>query len=381
MSLSAEQYKRYSRQFILREVGVEGQEKLLRARVLIVGAGGLGSPQALYLAAAGVGTIGIVDSDSVELSNLPRQVLYGTRDVGSGKAETAARRLRELNEDVTIEPYGVRLSSENAIGIIRKYDYVLDGTDNFAARYLINDAAVLLGKVDVYGGISRFEAQVSVFGAPGGPCYRCLFPSPPDPGEVPSCAEAGVMGVLPGIVGLCQANEVLKLILGIGKPLVGRLLLFDALEASWREVRLPRNPLCPLCGKERRIKELVDYEEFCGSGLETALPVEGVTPVELKELLRGEPGRVALVDVRERDEYKICRLEGSILLPLSSLEERWRELEAYRDRTLVFYCHRGIRSRVAIERLTRLGFQAEMKNLEGGIDAWSLFVDPGLPRY
>ncbi len=380
LSLDRDEVVRYSRHLIMPEVGMEGQLKLKSGKVLVIGAGGLGSPLSLYLAAAGVGTIGLVDFDKVELTNLQRQILHSTDSVGKSKLDSARERLSALNPEVNIRSYDVRLNSENALDIIRDYDIVVDGTDNFPTRYLANDACVLLGKPNVYGSIFRFEGQASVFGIPNGPCYRCLYPEPPPPGLVPSCAEGGVLGVLPGIIGVIQATEAVKLLLGIGEPLVGRLLLYDALRMSFRELKLLKDPACPICGPDRSLHELIDYEQFCGVAPrpDTAIP-NGceIEPRELKELLdRHLP--IRLVDVREPHEWQICRLSGAILIPLGELPSRTGELSAAED--LVVYCLSGARSGRAVELLKGKGFP-RVRNLRGGIRAWADQVDPSMPRY
>lgn len=366
---SPEEIRRYSRHIVMAEVGWEGQRRLRDARVLVIGAGGLGSPIGLYLAAAGVGTIGIVDDDVVDETNLQRQVLYGTEDVGRHKLEAAAERLHGVNPHVEVIPHPVRLTSENALEIFGDYDIVVDGSDNFPTRYLSNDACVLLGKPNVYGSILRFEGQVSVFGAPGGPCYRCLFREPPPPGLVPSCAEGGVLGVLPGIVGSMQALETIKLILGKGEPLIGRLLLFDALASRWRELKLRRNPDCPVCGDHPTITHLIDYEEFCG--LKPRRGEAAIPEIDVAELLarldRGED--VAILDVREEREWEIVNLSeyGARLIPMAQVAERMDELD--RERDLVVHCHSGARSARVVEQLRSAGF-SRVYNLRGGIKAW-----------
>ena len=380
MRLDAMEIARYSRHLIMPEVGMEGQKKLKAASVLCIGTGGLGSPLGLYLAAAGVGRIGLVDFDVVDFSNLQRQVLFGTSDVGRPKLHAARDRLQDVNPHVAIETHEARLTSENALDILRSYDIVVDGTDNFPTRYLVNDACVLLGKPNVYGSIFRFEGQASVFWAGKGPCYRCLYPEPPPPGLVPSCAEGGVLGILPGIVGTIQATEAIKLLLGTGTPLLGRLLLFDALEMSFRELKLRRDPLCPLCGANPTIRSLVDYEEFCGvsAPADPALATDWqVSPRDLRGRLdRGE--RVVLLDVRTPQEHAICSLDGSIHIPMDEIPSRVHELDS-RDE-LVVYCKVGGRSARVLEFLRGAGFH-RAKNLRGGIDAWAREVDPSIPRY
>jgi molybdopterin/thiamine biosynthesis adenylyltransferase/rhodanese-related sulfurtransferase/molybdopterin converting factor small subunit len=378
--LSKEEILRYSRHLIMPEVGMEGQLKLKQAKVLLVGSGGLGAPLALYLAAAGVGRLGLVDFDRVDFTNLQRQVLYGTSDVGQPKLEAARRRLADLNPEIQIDGYETKLTKENALEILRPYDIVVDGTDNFPTRYLVNDASVLLGKPNVYGSIFRFEGQASVFGMPDGPCYRCLYPEPPPPGLVPSCAEGGVLGVLPGIIGSLQAMEVLKLILGTGDSLSGRLLLFDALEMSFRELKLHKNPECPLCGEHRTITGLIDYYEFCGVRGEEAPPpdveVPEMTPTELRDRLgRGES--IFVLDVREPHEYEICNLGGH-LIPLGDLPKRVQEVEA--SDNVVVHCRSGVRSARAVDFLRKAGY-SRVWNLKGGILAWSDEVDPSVPKY
>jgi len=374
---------RYARHFVLPQVGPEGQRVLADARVLLVGVGGLGSPVALYLAAAGVGTLGVVDADLVDLSNLQRQVLHGISHLGQFKVESARDRIWELNPNVKVVPHQLRLTAANALEILEGYDLVVDGSDNFPTRYLVNDACILLGKPYVYGAVDRWAGQASVFGVEGGPCYRCLFRDPPPPGLVPSCAEAGVLGVLPGIMGSIQAAEVIKLILGVGVPLVGRLLIFDALDLSFREVRLRPNPHCPVCGEEPTLEELVDYDLFCGVDPEafpsSRTPVSQMTPLELKANL-GDSPRPFLLDVREPYEWEIGNLAGSgaHLIPFGELSGRLDELP--KEGPLVVYCHVGVRSALVVENLMAQGFE-EVFNLKGGYLAWVNEVDPDLPRY
>src|SRR5881628_1506314 len=351
--LSHEEILRYSRHLILPDVGLEGQRKLKAARVLLVGAGGLGSPAALYLAAAGVGTIGLVDFDVVDKTNLQRQIIHGTSTVGRPKLESAQQRIRDLNPNVQVEPFETRLTSGNALDIIREFDIVADGTDNFPTRYLVNDACVLLGKPNVYGSIFRFEGQASVFYAKEGPCYRCLYAEPPPPGLVPSCAEGGVLGVLPGIIGSIQAMETIKLILGAGEPLIGRLLLFDALKLQFRELRLEKDPACPLCGAHPTVTSLIDYEAFCGIGAEPAYDGAEITAPELREEWARNPA-LLVVDVREPHEAEIARIPGARLIPLSELPERLHELDGHAE--LVTHCHHGLRSLKALEILKAAGF-------------------------
>ena len=380
VTLSNEEILRYSRHLIMPEVGMEGQLKLKRARVLLVGTGGLGAPLGLYLAAAGVGTLGIVDFDKVDFTNLQRQIAFGTSDVGRPKIEAAAERLGNLNPEIQIKSHETQLTSENALEIFRDYDIIVDGTDNFPTRYLVNDACVLLGKPNVYGSIFRFEGQASIFGYPDGPCYRCLYPEPPPPGLVPSCAEGGVLGVLPGIIGSIQAMETLKLILKTGDPLVGRLLLFDALGMKFRELKLRKNPDCPVCGTKPSITKLIDYAEFCGiRGEEAPAPqtsVPEITPRELKARLdRGDD--LYILDVREPHEYQICNIGGH-LIPLGDLSRRVNELDSARE--IVAHCRSGKRSAEAAEFLRKAGFK-KIWNLKGGILAWSDEVDSSVPKY
>ena len=388
ITLTPEELRRYNRHLILPEVGLEGQKKLKAASVLLVGAGGLGSPLALYLAAAGVGRLGLVDFDVVDETNLQRQVLHGTKDVGRPKLESARDRILDINPHVQVDLYETRLTSENALDIIKEYDLVADGTDNFPTRYLVNDACVLAGKPNVYASIFRFEGQVSVFGTPDGPCYRCLYPEPPPPGLVPSCAEGGVLGVLPGLVGTIQATEVIKMILGIGTPLIGRLLLVDALHMQFRTLKVRKNPECPICGEHRTIHELIDYEQFCGlpsrNGEAAAQQaaegeVPEITVHELKARLeRGD--RPVILDVRKPHEVQIASIEHDLLIPVDELPERLSELEPYRDREIVVYCRSGARSARATKLLREAGFR-DVKNLKGGILAWSQEIDPSIPQY
>jgi molybdopterin/thiamine biosynthesis adenylyltransferase/rhodanese-related sulfurtransferase len=380
VKLSREEIQRYSRHLIMPEVGMEGQLKLKRARVLTIGTGGLGAPLGLYLAAAGVGHLGLVDFDVVDASNLQRQVTFTTADVGKPKSEAAKARLSALNPAIEIVSYETRLTSENALDLFRDYDIIVDGTDNFPTRFLVNDACVLLGKPNVYGSIFRFEGQATVFGYPGGPCYRCLYPEPPPPGLVPSCAEGGVLGVLPGIVGSIQAMETIKLILGTGEPLVGRLLLFDALAMRFRELKLKKNPDCPLCGKNRTITKLIDYEEFCGiRGEEAPAMTDGIQEITATELkARQDRGdKLFILDVREPHEYQICNLNGK-LIPLGELPRRVNELDSSVE--MVVHCRSGKRSADAIHFLQTAGFK-KLWNLKGGVLAWSDEVDPRMPKY
>ncbi|HUI85161.1 MAG TPA: molybdopterin-synthase adenylyltransferase MoeB [Candidatus Binatia bacterium] len=392
-TLSKEEILRYSRHLILPEVGMEGQLRLKQARVLCVGAGGLGSPLALYLAAAGVGTLGIVDFDIVDLTNLQRQIIHATDDVGRKKLDSAAESVAAINPHVNVRRFETRLSSTNALEIIGQFDIVVDGTDNFATRYLVNDACVLAGKPNVYGSVFRFEGQASVFAAKQGPCYRCLYPEPPPPGVVPSCAEGGVLGILPGLVGLIQATEAIKLILGSGEPLIGRLLLVDALSMRFRELRVRKNPECPVCGEHPTVTKLIDYEQFCGvrghatpadattvsggvPGQPATAMIPDMTPEELKQRLdAGED--LFVLDVREPHEYQICNLGGH-LIPLNDLPKRVGELDASRE--IVVHCKMGGRSAKAVDFLKQAGF-TRVHNLAGGINAWSERVDPSVPKY
>ena len=375
--LSHPEILRYSRHLILPEVGPEGQRRLKAARILLVGAGGLGSPAALYLAAAGVGTIGLVDFDVVDATNLQRQIVHGTSTVGTSKLESARARLKDLNPHVHIEGFETRFTSQNALEIARDFDMVLDGTDNFPTRYLVNDVCVLLGKPNVYGSIFRFEGQASVFHAAKGPCYRCLYREPPPPGLVPSCAEGGVFGVLPGIIGSLQALEAIKLAVGAGESLIGRLLLFDALRLKFRELRLKKDPQCPICGPNRTIHELIDYEAFCGVGAETAYPGLEITAEALVREMKENPN-LELIDVREAHEWEICNIEGAQLIPLSELPSRLNEIDGHKD--IVLHCHHGSRSMRALEVLKAAGF-SRVRNLMGGIDAWAANNDPEMARY
>jgi molybdopterin/thiamine biosynthesis adenylyltransferase/rhodanese-related sulfurtransferase len=376
MRLSVEELQRYSRHLIMPEVTSEGQNRLKAARVLCIGAGGLGSPAALYLAAAGVGTLGIVDFDDVDLSNLQRQILHGTKDIGRAKLDSARDRLHDINPQIEIELHKCRFSSENASQLVARYDVVVDGSDNFPTRYLSNDVCVFAHKSNVYGSVFRFEGQTTVF-APhlGGPCYRCLFPEPPPPESVPNCAQAGVLGVLPGIIGMLQAIETLKLILGIGEPLVGRLLHFDALKVKFRELNLRRDPQCPVCGENPTIFSPIDYEQFCGVRDEGGIPE--MSPHELKRRMdSGES--FELIDVREPFEYEIARIDGAKLIPLGEISGRLDELSG--EQPIVVHCHSGKRSAQAVRLLQQKGF-TKAYNLEGGIDAWSDQIDPAVPKY
>ena len=378
-SLSNDEVLRYSRHLIMPEVGMEGQLKLKAAKVLCIGAGGLGSPLALYLAAAGVGTLGVVDFDVVDYTNLQRQVIHTTADVGRKKLDSAAEKVKAINPFIQLRPFETKLTSENALELFRDFDIIVDGTDNFPTRYLVNDACVLTGKPNVYGSIFRFEGQVSVFATKDGPCYRCLYPEPPPPGLVPSCAEGGVLGILPGLVGVMQATEAIKLILGKGEPLIGRLLLVDALGMRFRELKLRKNPDCPACGQHPTVTKLIDYNEFCGIRGEekpVASNVPEIQPEELKAKLdAGED--IFILDVREPHEYQICNLDG-YLIPLGELPQRAHELDSSRE--IVAHCRSGVRSAKAVTFLQQAGFR-KVKNLAGGILAWSDKVDPSVPKY
>ncbi len=379
--LRPEQFARYRRHLSLPNFGLEGQQKLLESKVLLIGAGGLGCPLALYLSAAGVGHLGLVDDDVVDASNLQRQVLYSTADVGRPKVEVARERILALNPDVDVQLYPVRLDSTNAMKIFEPYDVIVDGTDNFPTRYLSNDACVLLGKPNVYGSIFRFEGQATVFDSRTGPCYRCLYPSPPPPGAAPSCEEGGVLGVLPGIIAMLQATETVKLLAGIGSSLVGRLLLYDALSLEFSEFKLRKDPKCPVCGEKPTVTELIDYVGFCGlPAREGEAPVvRGVSAFEVQvRRKRGED--FLLLDVRDRDEYDRARLEGSTLIPVGELGDRLDEIAEHRSGPVVVHCHHGPRSRRACELLIENGF-TQVEEMAGGIEAWSLTVDPDVPRY
>ncbi|MBI2915406.1 MAG: molybdopterin-synthase adenylyltransferase MoeB [Elusimicrobia bacterium] len=383
MPLTNEQIQRYSRHLIMPEVGVDGQEKLLQAKILLIGAGGLGSPLGLYLSAAGVGTLGIVDFDVVDFSNLQRQIIHRTEDVGRLKVDSAKERISGINPETTVNAYPTKLSSDNILDILKMYDLVIDGTDNFPTRYLVNDACVFAKKPLIYGSIFRFDGQVSVFKTPEGPCYRCLYPEPPPPGMVPSCAEGGVLGILPGIIGVMQATEAIKIILGKGESLVGRLLLFNAMEMRFREVKIKRDPDCPVCGDHPTVRELIDYDQFCGlgRGQESASetgPMEEVTVQELKNILDASGKKVTVLDVREPEEYSIVHLADSKLIPLSALPTRVNELDTADE--IYVHCKMGGRSARAVKILKGFGFK-KVKNVQGGIDAWAREIDPTLPRY
>ena len=378
-TLSTEEYARYSRHLILPEVGLEGQRKLKAARVLMIGTGGLGSPLGLYLAAAGIGTIGLVDFDVVDESNLQRQIIHGTKDVGRPKIESAKDRLNDINPNVKIEAHETKLTSENALEFFRDFDVIVDGTDNFQTRYLVNDASVLTGKPNVYGSIFRFEGQATVFDATRGACYRCLYPEPPPPGLVPSCAEGGVLGVLPGIVGTIQANETIKVILGTEGILLNRLLLFDAWKMRFRELKLKKNPDCPLCSTNPTIKELIDYEEFCGLNLPTNAPVlEEITATKLNEMIKNDP-EIQIIDVREPHEFEIAKIPNTKLIPLAQVVARAKEID--QSRTAIIHCKAGGRSAKAIAALQENGYKGKLLNLKGGITTWSDEVDANVPKY
>jgi adenylyltransferase/sulfurtransferase len=379
--LSQQEVARYSRHLIMPEVGVDGQKRLKASSILLIGAGGLGSPLGLYLAAAGIGRIGLIDFDVVDFSNLQRQVLHGTADVGRPKLHSARDRLAAINPEVRIDLYEDRLSSQNALRLFEPYDLIIDGTDNFPTRYLVNDACVLLEKPNVYGSIFRFDGQASVFWPPHGPCYRCLYPEPPPPGEVPSCAEGGVLGILPGVIGVIQATEAVKLILGRGEPLVGRLLHYDALQMRFREYKVRRNVKCPMCGDNPSLKALIDYDQFCGvRGQESPPPAAAsgeITVDDFKARLdRGE--KVFILDVRNPNEFQICRIPNSSLLPLPELAQRLGEVP--RDREVVVHCKSGMRSAKAIQFLREQGL-TNVTNLRGGIQAWAERIDPSMPKY
>ena len=380
--LSNEEILRYSRHLIMPEVGMAGQEKLKAASILLIGAGGLGSPLAMYLSAAGVGKLGIVDFDVVDHSNLHRQVIHSSASVGKPKVESAKERIAQINPNVEVVAYNHPINRDNVLGILKDYDIVIDGTDNFPTRYLVNDAAVMLGKANIYGSIFRFDGQVTVFDPKrGGPCYRCLYPEPPPPGMVPSCAEGGVLGVLPGTVGLLQATEAVKLIMGQGKPLIGRLLLFNALDMSFRELKVRKDPACPLCGEHPTIKELIDYEQFCGMGRgqeeATASAGSEIDAQTLKEWFDAKK-KFVLVDVREPQEFEIAAIPGAKLIPLGQIAARVSELDTADE--IVLQCHHGSRSARAQAALSKFGFK-KTYNLAGGIDAWATDVDPSMPRY
>jgi sulfur-carrier protein adenylyltransferase/sulfurtransferase len=384
VTLSKDEILRYSRHLIMPEVGMEGQLKLKSAKVALIGTGGLGAPLGMYLAAAGIGRIGLVDFDVVDFTNLQRQVIHGTKDVGKKKLDSAAETMLDINPYVEIDRHETALTSENALDILKGYDIVVDGTDNFPTRYLVNDACVLLGKPNVYGSIFRFEGQATIFAYPGGPCYRCLYPEPPPPGLVPSCAEGGVLGILPGTIGLIQATETVKLILGIGEPLIGRLVLYDALAMRFRELKLRRNPECPVCGDHPTITKLIDYQEFCGipNQVHQEAPMQAsndgdIEPVEVKAKIdRGD--RFVLLDVREPHEYQICNIPQAKLIPLGDLPKRVNELDSADE--IIAHCKSGMRSAKAVDFLKQAGFK-KVRNMKGGILAWSDKVDPSVPKY
>jgi molybdopterin/thiamine biosynthesis adenylyltransferase/rhodanese-related sulfurtransferase/molybdopterin converting factor small subunit len=384
VTLSKDEILRYSRHLIMPEVGMEGQLKLKSAKVALIGTGGLGAPLGMYLAAAGIGRIGLVDFDVVDFTNLQRQVIHGTKDVGKKKLDSAAETMLDINPYVEIDRHETALTSENALDILKGYDIVVDGTDNFPTRYLVNDACVLLGKPNVYGSIFRFEGQATIFAYPGGPCYRCLYPEPPPPGLVPSCAEGGVLGILPGTIGLIQATETVKLILGIGEPLIGRLVLYDALAMRFRELKLRRNPECPVCGDHPTITKLIDYQEFCGipNQVHQEAPMQAsndgdIEPIEVKAKIdRGD--RFVLLDVREPHEYQICNIPQAKLIPLGDLPKRVNELDSADE--IIAHCKSGMRSAKAVDFLKQAGFK-KVRNMKGGILAWSDKVDPSVPKY
>ena len=384
MALTQDQINRYSRHLLLPEVGVEGQEKICESKVLLIGTGGLGSPLALYLAAAGVGNLGLIDFDVVDLSNLQRQVAHGESTVGKLKVDSAKARIADLNSSVNVTTYNTRLSSENVMEIFADYDIIVDGTDNFPTRYLASDCCVLLKKPYIYGCILRFEGQASVFDSRTGPCYRCLYPAPPPPGMVPSCAEGGVIGILPGIVGLIQANEVIKLVLGVGDSLVGRLLLFDALTMKFREMKLRKDPACPICGDNPTITELIDYEQFCGilPVQESAADLEMEIAVEQVKEMMDAKHTFKLIDVREPSEYGICKIEGATLIPLGDIEAKDTALlnGLSPDDEIVLHCKAGVRSMKALKALEKIGF-SNLKSMRGGINEWSEKIDSSVPLY
>jgi adenylyltransferase/sulfurtransferase len=383
VELSSQEIARYSRHLIMPEVALEGQKRLKAASVLLIGAGGLGSPLGLYLAAAGVGRLGLVDFDVVDFSNLQRQILHGTADVGRPKLQSAKDRILAVNPETQIDLFETKLDSTNALKLFEPYDLIIDGTDNFPTRYLVNDACVLLNKINIYGSIFRFDGQASVFAPGQGPCYRCLYPEPPPPGEVPSCAEGGVLGILPGLIGCIQATEAVKLILGKGSPLIGRLLLYDAMQMSFKEFKIRRNPKCPACGDHPTVSKLIDYEQFCGlRGQETPMDSTNntgtdITAEELAERFdRREP--LFILDVRNPEEYQIVRMPNSKLIPLNELPNRYGELDPQQE--IIVHCKSGMRSQKAIQFLRQQGF-TKLKNLKGGILAWVEMIDPTLPKY
>ncbi|MBU90053.1 molybdenum cofactor biosynthesis protein MoeB [Candidatus Woesearchaeota archaeon] len=381
--LTKQELSRYSRHLVLPEVRIKGQEKIKQSKVLIVGAGGLGSPVALYLAAAGIGTIGIVDFDKVEENNLQRQIIHSTKDLGTKKTESAKNSINNLNPNVKVNLHNVKLDSKNALEIIKKYDVVIDGSDNFPTRYLVNDACVLLNKPDVYGSIFKFEGHVSVFNFDNGPCYRCLFPNPPPKGTIPNCAEAGVLGVLPGIIGTIQATEALKIILSKGEVLSGRFLVYDALNIAFRELKLGKNKNCPICGESPRIKELIDYEQFCQmkEEEEKSLEEDEINVQQMKKMIDNHEDFL-LIDVREEPEWDICKIKGAKLIPLSQIMNRNIDIleDIEKDKNIVLYCHTGARSSEALQILRDEGFK-NLKNLVGGIDAWANEIDQEVTIY
>jgi len=377
--LRPDQFDRYRRHLSLPEVGVEGQTLLLQSRVLLIGAGGLGCPLAQYLAAAGVGTIGIIDFDRVDASNLQRQILYTTADIGRPKVEVARERIEAMNPDVEVHTHDLALTSENTLKLFGDYDVIVDGTDNFPTRYLSNDACVLLGKPNVHGSVFRFDGQATVFDARFGPCYRCLYPEPPPPGSVPSCAEGGVLGVLPGLIAMIQATETVKIITGIGEPLYGRLIQYDALTMEFNEFRLKKDPKCPVCGEQPSVTELIDYQGFCGIADEAQAEIAELSAAGVQSMqARGDD--FLLLDVRESDEFMRARIEGSTLIPLGELEDRLAEIREWKQRPVVVHCHHGGRSAKACKLLSDAGF-IRVTNLTGGIEAWSLTVDADISRY
>lgn len=380
VALSNDEVKRYGRHLIMPEVTLAGQQKLKAARVLTIGTGGLGSPLLAYLTAAGIGKIGLVDFDTVDYSNLHRQIIHKTNNVGKPKIHSAIETMKEINPYVQVQPYEVALRSDNAFEIMKDYDIVVDGTDNFPTRYLVNDACVLLDKPNVYGSIFRFDGQATVFWGSRGPCYRCLYPEPPEPGMVPSCAEGGVLGVLPGVIGVIQAIETVKLIIGNGDPLIGRLLLFDALKMKFRELKLRKDPKCPICGPNATIKELIDYDQFCGISPVAAAPEPGVPEITVQELKKAMDTKedFDLIDVREPHEYQIARIPGARLIPLGDLPQRMHELDSARE--IYLHCKSGMRSAKAYRILANSGFK-KIKNVAGGIEAWSHDIDPSVPLY
>ena len=381
VSLSTNEIARYSRHLIMPEVGVDGQKRLKASSILLIGAGGLGSPLALYLAAAGIGRLGLIDFDVVDFSNLQRQLLHGTADVGRPKLHSARDKLAAINAEVRVDLYDEHLTSKNVMRIFEPYDIIIDGTDNFPTRYLVNDACVLLKKPNIYGSIFRFDGQASIFYPPYGPCYRCLYPEPPPPGEVPSCAEGGVLGILPGVIGVIQATEAVKLVLGKGESLVGRLMHYDALAMKFREFKVRRNPKCPMCGDNPTIKALIDYEQFCGiRGQESPAPKAAAAEITVEELKKrmDRKENLFVLDVRNPNEFQICRMPGTVLIPLPELSQRLGELP--RDREIIVHCKSGMRSAKAAQLLKEQGF-ANVVNLQGGILAWAERIDPSMPKY